>query len=67
MDFIKAGYGYHVQQDFNRASVDTPITIIERCGFEVIGYINGDYKHRLGFMRYEEIKVRTTAQAIETR
>ena len=60
MTYIKKGYGYSVGQDFNRAVVDTPIDLAldeHALPHHVIGYIAGDSKHPLGFMRAKRVRV----------
>jgi len=64
--YIKAGWGFNVQQDFARAKVDTPIELAPseyaKPG-HVIGYIAEDAKSSLGFLRYgSKGKVRVHAR-----
>jgi hypothetical protein len=65
--YIKAGYGYQVGQDLNRAAADTPIgiSVLERGrpGY-LIGYIAGDPSHPLAFMRSKRVRVHVPRFAI---
>lgn len=64
MATIKAGTGVHVDLDFTRLMVDTPIEITERRGRYVYGWIVGDKAHARGFMRRDRVKVETTREYI---
>jgi hypothetical protein len=68
MAHIKAGWGYHVGQDFNRAgntNVEIELAPKEYAKpGNVIGYIAGDPKSNLGFMRAARVRVHVTKQAI---
>jgi len=66
--FIKAGFGYHVGQDFNR--VGSTHIAIELAPKEyaapgcVIGYIAGDPASPLGFMRTARVRVHVRKNAL---
>ncbi len=67
MTFIRKGWGFHVGQDFARATRDTPIELAPDEYAErgsVIGYIEGDPKHSLGFMRHKRVRVHVQRQAL---
>ena len=65
--YIKAGYGFDVGADFTRAIADTPIELSPKeyakpnC---VIGYIAGDPKSALGFMRDARVRVHVRRDAL---
>lgn len=61
---IKAGTGVHVDLDFTRLMVDTPLEVDQAAmkharPFEVWGWIAGDATSRLGFMRRVKVRVCT--------
>lgn len=65
--YIKAGWGFNVGQDFARAQSDTPIELAPdeyAQGGNLIGYIAGNPKSTLGFMRPARIRVHVPKQAI---
>ncbi len=67
MTYIKAGNGFDVGNDFARAMVDMPIEIASgeysKPG-HIIGYVAGDPKSPLGFMRAARVRVHVRINAI---
>jgi len=64
---IKKGWGFHVGQNFSRTIENTPITVDSDeyanpgC---VIGWIDGNPDHPLGFMRDKRVRVHIQKQAL---
>ncbi len=56
--YIKKGYGFNVNQDFARATEDTPIEVTAVQGCWIYGYIAGNPQSSLGFMRQPRIHIR---------
>ena len=69
--YIRQGYGVTVGQcDFYRVGTDTPITLAPAEYAErghVIGYIAGDPKHLLGFMRPARVRVHVRRDCVAER
>ena len=67
MAYIRKGWGADIGNDFARMAEDTPITLapteFAKPGY-VIGYIAGNPKHSLGFMRAARVRVHVQKQAI---
>ena len=65
--YIKKGWGFHVGQNFTRATYDIPI-IIDANGYakpgHVIGEISGDPDSPLGFMRNRLVRVHIQKRAL---
>ncbi len=65
--FIKAGYGFHVGENFDRAIVDIPIELAPAEFAKpryTIGYIVGDPASRVQFLRAKRVRVHLPLQAI---
>jgi len=70
MATIKAGTGVHVDSDFARLMVDTPLEIDAQAmkrarPREVYGWIAGDKTHPCGFMRRDRVRVCADRQCVE--
>lgn len=67
MTYIKKGYGFDVDANFARAKEDTPIELSPaehaKSG-HVIGYIKGDPKSSLEFMRAARVRVHVRKDAL---
>lgn len=65
--FIKAGWGFDVGPNFDRAIVDIPITLAPgeyaKPG-HVIGYIRGDPNSRVAFLRDKRVRVHVQRRAL---
>lgn len=67
MTHIIKGWGFDVGQDFARAVEDTPIEIDESAYAKpghVVGYIAGNPKSTLGFLRHPKVRVHVQKQAL---
>jgi len=65
--YIRAGFGFHVGQDFDRVTHDTPIELAPKefaLPGKVIGYIAGDPASRLAFMRSARVRVHVVKSAL---
>ncbi len=65
---IKKGWGFNVEQNFSRTAQDTPITLDLDAYANpgcVIGWIDGNPDHPLGFMRHGKIRVHIDKQALK--
>ena len=65
--YIREGCGFHVGQDFDRVTCDTPIELAPKefaLPGHVIGYIAGDPASRLCFMRAPRIRVHVRKSAL---